>query len=89
MNLLMNDTDQANTLYDGALDKMSTDDARLNLQAMRHYAQGYAAARYEIIDGLEFSRPDMSLAFGYLYAAYKADGGKQYISALFDAWNLG
>jgi hypothetical protein len=72
---LMLDTDATQTSYEDALAAAADDDGRENLSAMRHYAQGYATAKFEAIDGSEFTRPDQSLAFGYLYAAYKAQGG--------------
>jgi hypothetical protein len=85
MELLTTNTDQAQREYDRAFAGLADDDARANLSAMRHYGQGYAAARFEAMDGIFFSRPDAALAFGYLYAAYKANGGALLINDLFDA----
>lgn len=72
---LMLDTDAAENLYENALAAAADDAGRENLSAMRNYAQGYATAKFEAIDDTEFTRPDQSLAFGFLYAAYKAQCG--------------
>ena len=85
MDALLLDTDAAEDLYDAALAAAADDAVRENMQAMRHFAQGYAHCRYEQIDGFELSRPDAALAFGYRYAAYKAGGGELMVGAYFDS----